>query len=257
MVGFPDSGPRLDAGMGSDGGACNAFAIATPTTPVCPMSVVDCIRAGTSVSTCVSANAACLGCVQQDIQACATQTGGCDDEVGRARCCFDANCPDGSCSTTTCAPQWNAYTACVQATTCNVSDVCFPVSPTCNPLSWPAPTAVSCTAATHTCVNGAADGTAITACLNADTTAPTGTCNTCFNDAIISCITDQNFCTQELGNVQCCFDATCPTGDATCINNSIATGGACATLWNGFFTCVDNATVPPGSCSAAVAVCFP
>lgn len=259
MVAFPDSGPRIDAGMGADGGQCNPFQIATPTTAACPMSVVDCIRTGGSISSCVTADATCLGCVQVDIQACATQTGGCDDEAGRARCCFEANCPDGSCSTTTCMPQWNAYVSCVQATTCTPSDVCFPVPPACPALSWPAPTMVSCTAATATCVDGAADGTAVQACIDADTTTPAGTCNRCFQDGIISCVTDTGACTSELGNTQCCIDTACPTGDSACVETALAAGGTCATIWDGFFTCVNDTigTLAAGACATNVGTCFP
>jgi hypothetical protein len=258
-VTFPDAGPPPDGGAGVDAGTCGPIQIATPTTAVCPMSVVDCIRAGTAIGTCVSMDSACLGCVQQDIQACATQTGGCDDEAGLARCCFQANCPDGSCSATTCATPWNAYVSCVTSTSCSASDACFPASPTCPALGWPAPTAVSCTMATRTCVSGAADGTAIQACLDADTTTPTGTCGTCFNDGLISCITDMGTCTSELGQVQCCLDANCPTGDSTCVNNALATGGACKTLWDGFFTCIDDAlgAAAAGACTSHVNVCFP
>jgi len=260
MTTFPDAGPRIDAGAGVDGGACNAFQIATPTTPACPMSVVDCIRGGTDIGTCVSANAACLSCVQTDIQACATQTAGCDDEAGRARCCFQTNCPDASCSATTCATPWNAYTACVQAATmCQPSDACFPVSPTCQALTWPAPTMVSCTAATVTCINAATTDAAFQACLDNDTTTPAGACNGCFFDAEVSCVTDMGLCTSELGNVQCCTDSHCPTGDAACVQTALATGGACATVWNGFNTCWVTAFngFAAGACADHISICTP
>ncbi len=257
---FPDTGvaPR-DAGMGSDSGACSPVSFDPPTAAACSQSVVNCIQGGGNVGTCVSAEPACLSCAQQDIQACATTTGGCDDEAGLALCCFQANCPDQSCTTTTCATPWNNYVSCVQNSPCALGDVCFPAAPTCPARIWTAPTAVSCTAATLTCVNAATTGAMVTACLDADTTAPAGTCSTCFNDGLISCVTDDNRCTQNLGDVVCCLDNACPAGSpATCQDTALGTGGACATLWNGFFSCVNTELGDPAlNCDSHLAVCFP
>ncbi|MFO0686373.1 MAG: hypothetical protein U0234_30195 [Sandaracinus sp.] len=260
---FPDTGvaPR-DAGAGADGGQCSPLSIAAPTAPACSQAVVNCIQGGGDLSTCVSAEPACLSCAQQDIQSCATTTGGCDDEAGLALCCFQANCPDQSCTTTTCQTPWNNYVSCVGATTCSLSDACFPAAPTCPARIWTAPTAVSCTTATLTCINNlpaTATGDDVQACLDADTTAPAGTCGTCWSDGLISCVTDAGQCTQELGDVVCCLDNACPAGSAAnCQDMALSTGGACVTLWNGFFDCVGTALNSPSlDCNSHLGVCFP
>jgi hypothetical protein len=117
--------------------------------------------------------------------------------------------------------------------------------------------------ATRTCIEGAATGTAVQACIDADTTgvppaAAGDVCGECINDDLISCATDAstpNACDDALGLVQCCLEAECPTGDATCRGTALAAGGACLPDWDAFLTCVD-ATVTAGDCTITTR-CFP
>lgn len=260
---FPDAGPARDAGAGTDaGGICPPLVIPDPMGAVCMASTVDCIRGGGDPGACITADPACLTCAQTEIAACATRSG-CADEAGTANCCFEANCPGGSCAATTCATQWDAYVDCAAATTCAVTSLCFPSAPACPPAAWPAPGVVGCTMATRTCIEGATTGAALQACIDADTTgvppAMAGdVCNECINDDLISCATDSatpNACDDELGLVQCCLEAECPTGDTTCRGAAVGASGACRPDWDTFLTCVD-ATLTAGSCDITTA-CFP
>lgn len=260
---FPDVGIR-DGGAGVDGGGpCPPLLLPWPAGGVCRQSTVDCIRAGGSPATCINADPTCLDCAQAELTACATQNG-CDDEAGRLSCCFQANCPDGSCAGTICATQWEVFDACSSATGCLVTNLCFPSAPACPPAAWPAPTDVSCSAATLTCVEAATTGDALQACLDADTTgtpaSPVGeVCTTCVNDELIACATDRsataNACDDELGLVECCLNAACPSGTSACRSAGVAAGGACGGEWSSFLTCV-RARVADESC-AVTPLCFP
>ena len=83
-------------------------------------------------------------------------------------------------------------------------------------------------------------------------------CNDCINTDLLSCATTSttpNACDDDLGLVQCCLETACPTGDATCRQTAIDTGGACASDWDDFITCV-NATITAEDCGITTA-CFP
>lgn len=250
---FPDVG-RLDGGL--DDGVCPSLTLPAPTEAVCSDATVACLHDGGDPAMCITADAPCLSCVQAELTACATTTGGCADEAGAAQCCFTENCPDGSCSATVCRAEWEAYMTCYRAAPCSVGDVCFPSAPACPPAEWPAPAVAGCTTATLDCLIDAPDSAAIQACIAADTSStPTGeSCAACINDDVFACATN-NGCSDELGLVQCCLNAQCPAGDATCVDAALGTGGACESDWSGFFVCV-TPMLSSGACGITRA-CFP
>lgn len=251
---FPDA--PVDGGGVDGGGMCPPLVVPAPTEAACSDATVTCLRDGGDPTMCITADAPCLACVQSDLAACATTAGGCDDEAGAAQCCFNENCPDGSCSATTCMAEWDAYVTCFRAAPCSIGDVCFPSAPACPPAAWPAPEAPGCTSATLDCILAATTGAELQACIDADTAStPAGeSCDTCINNDLISCGTS-NGCDDELGFVECCLNVECPAGDATCVNAALATGGACEPDWSTFFDCV-NPLITDGTCGITP-VCFP
>lgn len=254
MFTFPDTGSM---GGVDGGGTCPPLVVPDPMGGACQEATAECIREGGSPGECITADAACLACVQQEIASCAT-TNGCDGEAGEAQCCFTENCPDGSCSGTTCSDEWDAYVACVEDAPCAISDLCFPSAPACPPADWPAPGTPGCTSATLACAMAATTSAQFQACLDADTAStPAGeSCNGCINDELLSCATMTAGCDDELGLVQCCLNAECPGGEESCVTAAFAPGGACEDDRDDFAACANEA-IADEVCGVSPDVCFP
>ncbi len=268
-------GPR-DAGVtrpdaGRDAGVCGPLFIETPAPAQCTQTESDCLWNGNTVSACAASPSTCRTCFTAQIFSCATDNG-CADELGARACCIAANCPDGSCVTTTCAAQEDAFFACARAT--QESETCVPTShclrpqtvdagvrrdaAVCGPSLWPHETEPGCTAATSACIDDATTGTEVGACLDSDTTGtpaelPGNLCRGCLGGEAFACATD-NGCADDLGLVDCCAAAACPAGSAPgCAGTSIQAGGACRTQWLDFVACSDAV---PGSACPFPSVCF-
>ena len=112
----------------------------------------------------------------------------------------------------------------------------------CPPAEAPMPTMPgACSAATLTCLMGAATAEAQQACVDMDPNAMN--CDACITqDLFFTCSNNMGGgCSQEWGNIQCCLMENCPTGDQTCIQGALGMGGACGAQIQGFFTCANAA----------------
>lgn len=120
----------------------------------------------------------------------------------------------------------------------------------CDPVVIPLPTEPGCTAEQGDALMMAlADGeAAFSAWL--DDPANAG-CVDCINEGITACST-MNGCDDEAGNLLCCLEDACPSGDGACVNG--ATMGACSTQ-NGAFSSCAQATI--GDTCNIPAECFP
>lgn len=114
---------------------------------------------------------------------------------------------------------------------------------TCPPLTEDPPAGNVCAQSTFTCVMGATTQAAFQACVDADPNADA--CVGCLNQQVISC-GSMHGCDNEWGEVGCCLNTACPTGDATCVNSALNTGGACDATLSTFLSCVQG--LPSGTC---------
>ena len=127
---------------------------------------------------------------------------------------------------------------------------------TCPTATVPAPTMAVCAADTQPCLDGcqtssttqAAYEACVMACFAADPSAtpPPNECETCVNQAVLSCLT-MNGCAEQYGEIVCCAQANCP--DGSCINNP---AGPCGSQLNAMLACGQTVT----ACGAADDVCF-
>ena len=115
-----DSGGTTGHDSGPGGGECIAEAIPLFSVTACASSTTACFQ-DCSDSDCRQAcldadpdSETCLLCINQNIESCAKDVGGCEDTFEAFYCCLDDNCPDdGSCGNTTCASQSDAWTGCI------------------------------------------------------------------------------------------------------------------------------------------------
>jgi len=121
----------------------------------------------------------------------------------------------------------------------------------CPPAEAPAPTmSMVCAASTLTCLMGATDAASQQACIDADPMPDA--CNGCINQELIASCSSASGggCNNEWGEVECCLQAECPSGDAACINSAIGTmaaPGPCAGAFNSFASCANSAAMA-GAC---------
>lgn len=134
-----------------------------------------------------------------------------------------------------------------------------PVAPTdapagCGPATAPAPAGMACAASTLTCLAAAGTAAAQQACITADPNAMN--CNACILQNILnSCTTAPGTCADEYGTFECCLEAECPTGDATCLNGAVM--GACATQNTALTMCVNaDQMASPMRCGVSMTLCF-
>jgi len=108
-----------------------------------------------------------------------------------------------------------------------------------------------CSAETFECAGMAADGTALLACLDADTTPPYmgmagADCGLCYNNQLVFCA-DSMGCHPEWATFNCCVE------DNGCMDQSCVETN-CGTEQDGFIGCLNG--LPMGACNDLITACF-
>jgi hypothetical protein len=123
---------------------CPPAAWRPPTEVGCTSATLTCLTAATTspqAQACIDADTAstpagesCGRCINDDILSCATDGGGCDDELGLVQCCFTSACPAGDAACVNgsiaaggaCESRWDTFIMCVGDSSCGISTACFP-----------------------------------------------------------------------------------------------------------------------------------